>query len=478
MRVVVVGSSAAGQFAALLLARAGHDVQLLDRDELAVAPDVGTAAATAFRSSAPQIVQPHALLPGARLLLRRHLPDVYAALIDAGALESTLAMTAPPWLDLEPQAGDEDYTWIATRRSTLDLVLRRAVTEQQGITRCFGVKVTGLLADRGVPPRVRGVRVQGGDVDADLVVDASGRRTHLDRWLADIGTALTELSEAECGLCYQSRHYRVRAGQELPGHPATRILLGLDEFTTGLWNCDNGTATIAVAPLTQDDRFRPVRIAAVFDAVVRTVPAFQPWLDALEPVSDVFVMAGLHNTYRRLVLSDAPVATGLALVGDSRCTTNPTFGRGLPLALLEAADLVAGLRGCGDDPLALAHVLEEAAREHVEPFYVDQARNDASRLAALEHVIFGTPPLDDESRPEAVTFSELRRVMLLDGDVFRAFGRVMGMLAQPDAVYSDPLVVRRVRQLLAEGREAPEMPQPTRADLEAALASGSAPTPP
>jgi len=34
MKVAVVGSSAAGQFAALLLARAGLEVLLLDRDDL------------------------------------------------------------------------------------------------------------------------------------------------------------------------------------------------------------------------------------------------------------------------------------------------------------------------------------------------------------------------------------------------------------------------------------------------------------
>ena len=57
MKVVIVGGSAAGAFAALLLARAGHRVLVVDRDRLEPAPDVEAAAAAAFRASAPQIVQ-------------------------------------------------------------------------------------------------------------------------------------------------------------------------------------------------------------------------------------------------------------------------------------------------------------------------------------------------------------------------------------------------------------------------------------
>ena len=69
MRIVIAGGSAAGLFTALLLARAGHDVVVLDRDRLEPAPDVESAAAAAFRPAAPQIVQPHLLMARCRELL-------------------------------------------------------------------------------------------------------------------------------------------------------------------------------------------------------------------------------------------------------------------------------------------------------------------------------------------------------------------------------------------------------------------------
>jgi 2-polyprenyl-6-methoxyphenol hydroxylase-like FAD-dependent oxidoreductase len=46
MRIVIVGGGAAGLFAGLLLARANHEVAVLEQDHLEPAPDVETAART------------------------------------------------------------------------------------------------------------------------------------------------------------------------------------------------------------------------------------------------------------------------------------------------------------------------------------------------------------------------------------------------------------------------------------------------
>ncbi len=62
MRIIVVGGSAAGQFTALLLARAGHEVVLLDRDPVEPASDI-EAAASAFRPVLRTCCAPLTLLP-------------------------------------------------------------------------------------------------------------------------------------------------------------------------------------------------------------------------------------------------------------------------------------------------------------------------------------------------------------------------------------------------------------------------------
>ncbi|HEY1298505.1 MAG TPA: FAD-dependent monooxygenase, partial [Chloroflexota bacterium] len=203
MRVVIVGASAAGGFAALLLARAGHEVLVVEKDRLELASDIESAARSAFRSTAPHIVQPHIILARCRQLLLEHLPDVYEHLLDAGVVEAPLATQMPPTLaDTAPRPGDEQLTMLMTRRSTFDWVLLRAMVDQRGVTLRRCLAVTGLVALPGEPPHITGVRTSEGDLPADLVIDAAGRRSPMDHWLKAIGAHAGATAWAECGVAY------------------------------------------------------------------------------------------------------------------------------------------------------------------------------------------------------------------------------------------------------------------------------------
>ena len=472
--IVIVGGSAAGLFAGLLLARAGHQALVLERDSLQPAPDVESAAAAAFRPSAPQIVQPHIVMARCRQLLLERLPDVYAGLLAAGVAEAPLRMQMPDSLsDTAAWPGDERLTPMMTRRSTVDWVLQRAAAAEPRVTVQLGVKVTGLLTASGRPgrpPHVTGVRTDRGDLAADLVVDATGRRSPIDDWLTQIGARTTATWRAECGIAYFSRHYRVRPGADLPAPLVTRIVVALDEFLAGKWGGDNGAVQLVVAPLAADRRFRTVRDPQVFTAVLRTIPTYAAWLDVMDPITDVFPMAGLHNTLRRLVVDGIPVATGLHAIGDSVCTTNPTLGRGLALALSGAADLADTIGEHAADPAAQALALDRLAGAHVVPFYQDQAVIDAARLAMMRHTIFGAPPPPPSEAPGRVTYSQLRAAAAYDPAAFRAFWKINGMVCPPEEVYTDPDVVARTRETLRRHGAAPPVAQPTHEQLLTALA--------
>jgi len=449
MRVVVAGGSAAGIFTSLLLARAGHDVVMLDRDPIEPASTVEQAAETAFRPAAPQIVQPHGLLPLCRELLLTWLPDVYDDLLAAGMVEAPISTQLPPSLpDRTARAGDERLVMLLGRRSTFDWALRRAVLAEGGVSARSGVRVTGLRASPGRPPRVIGVETSDGCLPADLVVDATGRRSRVDSWLASIGAGPTQLRQDECGLAYYSRHYRVAAEADRALTATTRVVVQEPEFTAGIWGGDHGRMVLVVAPLAEDKRFRDLADPDVHSAVLRTVPSLAAWLEKLEPTSGIYPMGGLANSLRRLVVSGAPVALGLTAVGDSVCTTNPTFGRGLSLAMLGAVDLGQVVGKHGEDLPRLAAEVDRLVTQNIEPFYDDQATNDKVRLAEMRRVVVDPALAARADDPERVTFAELRAAAAHDAHVLRAFWQVFGMLRKPEQIYTDPTVVSRTRQVL------------------------------
>jgi flavin-dependent dehydrogenase len=298
---------------------------------------------------------------------------------------------------------------------------------------------------------VTGVRCGDEELEADVVVDATGRRTPVDRWLRTAGAAPTTVDSAECGLAYFSRHYLVREGSAIPPG-APRMLVARDGHLLGLWVGDNAAVQLAVVPLVGDRRFRELAEVGLFTRTLLEEPSFARWLTVLAPTGPVHVMGGVRNSFRRLVVDGRPVVRGLHVVGDSLCTTNPTLSRGLALTFTAAVDLVDVLTRHPDDSLQQALVYDAHVDRHVAPYFRDQVAIDAERLTELRHAAFGTSPARRRPCATAVSFGELRDASPRDLVVERAFWRLQGMVCDPHAVYADPEVVRRTRAVLATPR--------------------------
>src|SRR5262245_44001577 len=212
-KVIVVGAGICGLGTALLLARDGHDVTVLERDDRPVPGSARGAWEAWQRKGVAQFRQPHNFMPGLRAILEQELPDVQQSLRDAGAAKFDLLAAVPPfWTDKAPRPIDAKLWTYTARRPTGEWVFRAAAEREQRLTLRSGVDVeklvAGVAAREGVP-HVAGVVTRAGEtLRADVVVDATGRGSKSSAWLAALGAPAPYEEEADCGFTYYTRYFR------------------------------------------------------------------------------------------------------------------------------------------------------------------------------------------------------------------------------------------------------------------------------
>lgn len=473
MRIVVVGGGVAGLAVALSLSRAGHCVRVLEKDATPLPASPVEAFERWERSGAPQVWHSHAFLARLRNGLLQRAPDVMQALHDHGAYDLRFQDYLPPTLQaVTPIPSDADLTLFACRRITFEWVLRRCVLDSPDVSWQGGASVEGLVAEPDPAtglPRVTGVRVEtqaGTETHAaDLVVDASGRRSRLPKWLAAIGAAAIEEEEESCGIFYCSRFYRLRPGATAPERQGV-VGADLGYMKFGIFPGDSGIFSITLAAPLDDDPLRAILHEAPFEAAARAFPATREWVDSArsEPVTPVRAMAKLVNRRRRFVVEGRPVALGVVALGDAAICTNPLYGRGCSLAFVHAWSLEDELREHADDPLALACAFDAATRREIEPWYRAARDRDreAREIAALQAQGAADPApaqvghvVDPKAFMRSVFRDGLLPALRTDIVVVRAFLRAFNLIAEPDVLMRDPDLLARV---LAAWRERDQRP--------------------
>ena len=452
MHIAVVGGGVAGLSSALALARQGHTVEVFERDDTPM-PESADEAFEWDRRGAPQVRHSHAFLGRLRNTLRDEYPDIYAALLDAGATEMRFGDDLPPAItDFQRQPGDDDLVMLACRRTTFEWLLRRAAIGEGGVAFRTGIAVEGLhRADRPGVPHVAGVRLADGSVHhADLTVVAGGRRSAAPEWLAAIGAGVVNEEAEDTGIVYFSRFYRLREGMV---HPPRSGPIGgdLGYLKYGVFVGDNRTFSVTLATPVDDHHLRTILVdPAVFDAAARHLVATAPWLDGrAEPITaDVHLMAGLLNRWREFVVDGQPVATGFVPLGDAVLCTNPLYGRGCSTAFWGAQLMARAVAAFPDDPTEILLAYDASLRAEILPWYRAGVQQDAEARRVAAAMLAGDDPDTDATDPRtfmrAVFRDGLLPAMRSDAVVLRAFFRTFNLLDAPDAMATDPDVGARV----------------------------------
>ncbi len=455
----MLGAGTAGLSTALALARAGHQVVLLERDALD-----RTSPEEAFGWSRPGVahfVQPHAFLPRGRREMRSRLPDVYASLLEVGAEELDLR----PKLPGPSRAGDEDLVYLGVRRPVIEWALRKAVLTQPGIELRPRSRVVGLL---GGPERIAGALTAEGEVRADLVVDALGRTSPAPAWLSAIGAQVPRIEASDCGVVYYSRYYRVRQGETLPDGPwipAPRGMLPYAAFSS--FPGDNRTFAAVLAIHPQDSALKALRRRAAHEAAVAAMPALHSWTSRAEPVTDVVAMGSLQNSLRRYASDGRRGMPGFVPVGDALCHTNPLFALGLSQSLIHAFALATALAGTTRiDEVADAY--HHAVEPEVLELFALATACDESRARWWRG-----EPVDLAHRSGARQLFLLAAgaaTAPLDAEIFRAHARRSGFLDRTSVLEDDEILQERMERRFGELRASRPAPAgPAREELLALL---------
>lgn len=440
-KAIVVGAGIGGLAAAGALADYFEHVLVLERDDLPTTPIP--------RPGTPQSRHVHVLLSGGARALDELFPDFMQTAVQAGAM-----LVDYTW-DTRTERGEFDpfpqrklgIVSCCASRPLIEFTVRQLLRRRSNVAINQGCRVRAILSAGG---DVTGVRVDTAEeddatLDADLVIDASGRGALTLDSLKSERYALPEETSIGMDLNYSTGVFAMppdyaRDWKSVVMSPAA------PQTSRGalLFPCEEDRWMLTLTGLHSEkpagdwdgfiDDARRLRTPTIYNAV-----------SGAERIGDI-QRAAMPMSVRRHYERLASFPRRLIPIGDAICRFNPTFGQGMTVAALEAT--------------LLRRLLSTSTAE-TDPF-AGLASSYFSQIAELLVSPWSTANLDlvypetSGSRPpelrDTIEFGRaIFRLAARDPEVHRLFYEVQHLL-RPNSAYRDPHFVERVRAVMAEAQ--------------------------
>jgi 2-polyprenyl-6-methoxyphenol hydroxylase-like FAD-dependent oxidoreductase len=449
---VVVGCSIGGMLAARVLADHFDRVTVIERDRL---PD-----GSENRPGVPHARHLHFFFKRGLMAVEELFPGVTQDLLEAGSHlldqgKDFRILYRSGWSPRK-EIGLEFCTFT---RPLLEATMRNHLLRNPKITVREGFEVAGLVLDQD-RTRVEGVRlkpryqdpntpVEVERLDAELVVDTSGRGSKAPEWLEAVGYEKPEETVVDAFWGYATRIYEPVEGFEkdwkvlfIMNRPPYQPRAGIIQPIEG----NRWLVTVAGVmhdyPPTEEEGF--LQFAKSLSS-----PDLYRAIQHAKPLSRIWGYRRTENRLRRYEKTRTP--QGFAAMGDSVCGFNPVYGVGMTLIGLEALELQKCLQqGSGQ--------LDSRA------FQKRVAKLVAGPWALTTGEDLRWPATQGGKITAKVKFmhwyiEQVIRLIPTSEEVFHRFQEVNHMLKAPTALFHPAVLGPVLRQAFGLGKQPAAKPQ-------------------
>lgn len=430
-RAVVIGGSLAGLLSARVLSSHFAEVIVLERDPVGTEPEA--------RKGQRHILHTHILLKRGLDVLQDLFPRLLPGLKAKGARVVDFAANARWYVaGGMKKRHSSDLHHLLVSRPLLEAEIRAATLNIPNVRLMSNCACKHLLFDSdsnvvGAIVEDRHTQRDEIELEADLVVDASGRGSRAAKWLDHAGFKMPVEQRIESEVEYATRMYKHKKSQPADSEIVVIQPVGPDESLGGCLVPIEGNQMICT--LSGRGGKSATADPEKYEKFAAELPsqAISDAIKGLVPQGDIRVFKYPASRWRRFdLLRKHP--GGFIVIGDAVCSFNPIFGQGMSSAACQV-EVLDMLLSTGCSPEKLWRTFYRKCSGVIGNAWKTAASGDFQ----FSHTKGKKPTLFNVTR---LYVNAVQMTCHSDELVYRAYLRVTNLLASPHSLLSPRILVR------------------------------------